>query len=128
MRALSSAELNFVAGGFDEGSQLLGPTQTSPGFGGADWNGGGFGSGGNGLGGTDLGWFECNAECQQRKAEEERRKREHREKMEQLKNNRMDACLKAGGSWRAGTWVSGFTAFLRGVDISGAYIGESCIR
>lgn len=108
MRALTTDELNWVSGGTDEGSQLLGPSQLAPGFGGAgsDFLGGPSDFGGQ-LGGS-FGWpFNCDLACQQRKREEEQRKREEAERrrqhelaMEQLRNNRINMCGRQGRGYR----------------------------
>lgn len=107
MRALTTDELNWVSGGTDEGSQLLGPSQLAPRFGGAgsDFIGSPSDFGGQ-LGGS-LGWFTCDLACQQRKKEEgdrrraeEERRRQHELAMEQLRNNRINMCGRQGRGYR----------------------------
>lgn len=107
MRALTTDELNWVSGGTDEGSQLLGPSQLAPRFGGAGSDFIGSPSDFGGQLGGDLGFFNCNPECQQRKREEEQRRREEAERrrqhelaMEQLRNNRVNMCGRQGRGYR----------------------------
>jgi hypothetical protein len=128
MRALTVEELGFVSGG--EGSQLMGPNQISPGFGGAEWDGQTNNFAGLSEGLFRWPWERCDAACQ--KAEREARERREREKeayrlrMEQLRNNRMAACADANMTWTAGNWVAGASAVFRGFSADGGYYGESC--
>lgn len=121
MRALSIEELKFVSGGTDyEGSQLMGPTQTGPSFGGmAGLDDFGFGDlMGRGPGkGCDRA---CEEEKVRKKLEEEKRRREAKEANERLKaeieQERMKACLLAGGNYQSGsTKISGGVGASRNV-------------
>jgi hypothetical protein len=107
MRALTMDELEFVSGGFEGGSQLVGPDQlgflTNSVFGG----GGEFGSFQPAGLGSGFGWpFSCDAECQVRRQEAERRRREEEERkrqlelaLQQLRNNRLAICANRNKSY-----------------------------